>query len=255
MRYGVVLSGTDVSENLELAVAADAAGWDGVFCWEGIYHPDPWTQLTAIAMRTEEVKLGTMLTPAPRRRPWVLAGQCVTLDQLSGGRTILAIGIGAFDPAIGEIGSEEQDKRIRAEILDETIDLLRAMWTGEPVEHSGTHYTLKLPAGPKPVQETIPIWCVGIWPRMRSMRRTLRCDGVLPQADSPETVAAIAEWLSENGKDDHEIISEGTTTPKNAAGKIAPWESAGATWWLEADWAASGEKLRKRIEAGPPGRR
>ena len=173
MKYGYVLAGGDPVANVELAVAAEAAGWDAVFCWEGVYHADPWTQLTAIAMRTETIKLGTMLTPAPRRRPWVLASQCVTLDQLSGGRAILSVGVGAFDPVLGELPDEEHDIRARGELLDETIDLVRAMWSGKPVEYSGTHHTVKLPAGPKAVQKgRIPIWCVGIWPRMRSMRQS-----------------------------------------------------------------------------------
>lgn len=254
MRFGYVLPGGKPAENVELAVAAEAAGWDAIFCWEGIYHADPWTQLAAIAMRTERIKLGTLLTPAPRRRPWKLAAECVTLDQLSGGRTILSIGVGAFDTGLGELPDEEHDLRVRGELLDETIDLLHAMWSGKPVAYNGKHYTVKLPAGPKPVQKAgIPIWCVAIWPRMRSMRRTLRCDGIIPQADSPETVAAIAEWLRENGKGDLDIMSAGMTTPANAAKKVRPWGDAGATWWIEENWAAkSAAVVRKRIEAGPP---
>jgi alkanesulfonate monooxygenase SsuD/methylene tetrahydromethanopterin reductase-like flavin-dependent oxidoreductase (luciferase family) len=255
MRYGFVFPGGKPTENLEHAIAAEAAGWDAVFLWEGVYHVDPWTQLSAIAMRTERIKLGTLLTPAPRRRPWVLGGQCVTLDQLSGGRVILSVGIGAFDTGLGDMAREEHDVRIRAEILDETIDLLRAMWSGEPTKHTGTHYAVDLPAGPKPVQTGgIPIWCVGVWPRMKSMRRTLRCEGAVIQADddSPETFAAIAEWLRERRERPIDVIAQGTTTPKNAAAKIEPLADAGATWWIEADWAAGPAKVRKRIDAGPP---
>src|SRR5262245_8456930 len=130
MKYGFVLpGGKNPTENVELGVAAEAAGWDAVFCWEGVYHADPWLQLTAIAMRTERIKLGTMLTPAPRRRPWVLGGQVVTLDRLSGGRAILSIGVGAFASELGDLPDEEHDMRVRGELLDETIDLLRAMWS------------------------------------------------------------------------------------------------------------------------------
>jgi alkanesulfonate monooxygenase SsuD/methylene tetrahydromethanopterin reductase-like flavin-dependent oxidoreductase (luciferase family) len=254
MKYGFVFPGGNPAENLEHASAAEAAGWDAVFLWEGVYHADPWTQLSAIAMRTERIKLGTLLTPAPRRRPWVLGGQCVTLDQLSGGRAILSVGVGAFATELGDLPGEEHDMRIRGEILDETIDLLRAMWSGKPVEYSGTHYTVNLPAGPKPAQKGgIPIWCVGVWPRMKSMRRTLRCDAVIPQAEAPEAAAAIATWLRENGKPDIDLISAGMTTPANAAKKVQPWADAGATWWIEENWAAkSPGVIRKRIDAGPP---
>ena len=254
MRYGYVLPGGNPTENVEHAVAAEAAGWDGIFCWEGVYHADPWAQLCAIAMRTERIKLGTMLTPAPRRRPWVLGGQCVTLDQLSGGRAILSVGVGAFATELGELPDEEHDMRIRGELLDETIDLLRAMWSGKPVEYNGTHHSVKLPAGPKPVQKGgIPIWCVGVWPRMKTMRRTLRCDGVVLQVDGPETVTTIADWLRDNGKGDLDLVAAGTTTPTNAVKKVKPWADAGATWWMEANWAArSPAVIRKRIDAGPP---
>ena len=254
MKYGYVLPGGKPGENLEHAVAAETAGWDGIFLWEGVYHSDPWAQMAAIAMRTERIMLGTLLTPAPRRRPWVLGGQCVTVDQLSGGRVILSIGVGAFETVLGELPNEEHDMRVRGELLDETIDLLRAMWSGKPVEHEGKHYTVTLPAGPKAARKRgIPIWCVGVWPHMKSMRRTLRCDGIIPQADSPETVATIAEWLRENGKGDIDILSAGMTTPKNAEKKIKPWADAGATWWIEENWAAkSPAVVRKRIDAGPP---
>jgi alkanesulfonate monooxygenase SsuD/methylene tetrahydromethanopterin reductase-like flavin-dependent oxidoreductase (luciferase family) len=254
VRYGFVFPGGDPTENVNHAVAAEAAGWDGVFCWEGIYHADPWTTLSAIAMRTEKVKLGTLVTPAPRRRPWKLAAECVTLDQLSSGRVILSVGIGAFGPGLG-VMNEEQDNRIRAETLDETIDLLRAMWSGKPVTHSGTRYTVDLPAGPKPVQKRgVPIWCIGVWPRMKSMRRLLHCEGAIIQANdlSPDTIAAVATWFRDNGRPDIEIVAQGTTTPANAAEQTKRWAEAGATWWIEANWAAKSPAVRKRIEAGPP---
>src|SRR5438270_10016309 len=101
MRYGFVLPGGTATEQLEQAVLADQAGWDGVFAWESSYGIDPWTLLAGIAQRTSHIRLGTMLTPLPWRRPWKLASQVVTLDQLSAGRAILAIGTGAVDPALG----------------------------------------------------------------------------------------------------------------------------------------------------------
>lgn len=267
MKYGIVFPGGTPRQIVDLAVAAEAAGWDGVFCFEGIYHYDPWVTLSAIAMRTERVRLGTLLTPAPRRRPWKLAAECVTLDRLSEGRTILSVGLGAFGPDLGNM-NEEKDLRRRAALLDETIDLLRAMWSGQPVHHDGPHYQVQLPAGPKPVQRRgIPIWCVGVWPRDRSMERTLRCDGVIPQryaaADGdpahtqPSLTAEVTEWVrSRRGSmRGFDVIADGTSSATNtakAAATVRPFADAGATWWIESDWGASPAKVRRRIDAGPP---
>jgi hypothetical protein len=260
MRYGFVFPSGTPTEIVDMAVAAEAAGWDGAFCWEGIYHYDPWVILSAIAMRTEKIRLGTMLTPAPRRRPWKLAAECVSLDQLSGGRVILSVGVGAFGTGLGDPG-EETDVRVRAERLDETIDLMRAMWTGKPVQHEGKYYKVDLPGGPKPVQKpSIPIWCVGLWPRMKSMQRVLRCDGAIPYAMKdfgPGTIAEVAAYIRKNrtSRRAYDIIADGTTSAtdaKKAADVVRPWADAGATWWIEANWSAKLPTVRKRIDAGPP---
>src|SRR6202158_2748309 len=129
MHYGFVLPGGTATEQLEQAVLADEAGWDGVFVWEAAYGVDAWTLLAAMAQRTTRVRLGTMLTPLPWRRPWKVASQAVTLDQLSGGRAILAVGLGAVDTELPETG-EVIDLRTRAEYLDEGIDLIRTLWAG-----------------------------------------------------------------------------------------------------------------------------
>src|SRR5215212_7459062 len=99
MRYGFVIPTGDIHTIPELAAEAEAAGWDGVFIPDCIAihtpevppHPgyDPWIMLAAMAMRTERVRIGTVLTPLPRRRPWKLAREAVTLDQLSNGRLTL----------------------------------------------------------------------------------------------------------------------------------------------------------------------
>src|SRR5438105_7449686 len=111
MRYGFVLPGGTATEQLELGVLADQAGWDGLFIYEVAFGVDPWTTLAAIAARTTHVRLGTLLTPLPWRRPWKLAGQVVTLDQLSSGRAILTVGLGAVDTALGNTG-EQLDRRV-----------------------------------------------------------------------------------------------------------------------------------------------
>lgn len=127
MRYGVILPGGTAVEQLEQAVLAEEAGWDGVFVWEAAYGVDAWGLLSAMAARTQRIKLGTMLTPLPWRRPWKVASQVVTLDQLSGGRAILAVGLGAVDTDLPLTG-EELDLRTRASMMDEGIDLIRELW-------------------------------------------------------------------------------------------------------------------------------
>jgi len=185
MQYGVVLPGGTAPQQLELAITAEQSGWDGVFVWEAAYGVDAWTLLGAIAARTSTIRLGTMLTPLPWRRPWKVASQAATLDQLSDGRAILAVGMGAVATGQGQTG-ETLDVRERASRLDEGIDLLRSFWQGN-LAFSGKHYEAHLAdrgdlaeAGAL-VQADIPIWVVGAWPRERSLRRALRCSGVIPE--------------------------------------------------------------------------
>src|SRR5580658_1103181 len=130
MRYGFVLPGGTANEQAELGIVAEEAGWDGIFAWETGYGVDPWGLLCAIAAATSRIRLGTMLTPLPWRRPWKLASQVATLDQLSGGRAILAVGVGAIATDLPDTG-EVTDLRARAERMDEGIDLIRALWQGQ----------------------------------------------------------------------------------------------------------------------------
>jgi len=137
MRMGVILPGGTATEQLEQAVLAERAGWDGVFAWEAAYGIDAWSLLAAKAARTNRVRLGTLLTPLPWRRPWKVASQVATLAQLSGGRAILAGGVGALTtdlPLTGEV----TDLRGRAERLDEGLDLIRGLWQGQRSYH-GRH--------------------------------------------------------------------------------------------------------------------
>ncbi|MHB8575598.1 MAG: LLM class flavin-dependent oxidoreductase [Dehalococcoidia bacterium] len=275
MRYGFILPGGTATEQLEQAVLAEASGWDGVFVWEAAYGVDAWTLLAAIAQRTTRVRLGTMLTPLPWRRPWKVASQAVTLDQLSGGRTILAVGLGAVDTALGQTG-EETDRRPRAEMLDEGIDLIAGFWEGR-LRFAGRHYNVDLSARAdlsrvaQPVQQPrIPIWVVGVWPRPKSMRRVLRCDGLVPacmdeygsRATTPDDIRAMLGWLGEHGgvRPGFDVVMEGETPtddPAKAAAIVTPWEQAGCSWWLESRWmlpdsAKRMQRVRERLQAGPP---
>jgi len=269
MRYGVILPGGTAPQQLEQAVLAERAGWDGVFVWEAAYGVDAWALLAAMAVSTSRVRLGTLLTPLPWRRPWKVASQVVTLDQLSGGRAVLTVGVGALTTDLPSTG-EVTDLRGRAERLDEGIDLIRALWAGES-HHKGRHYAYScerddLARVGRPVQERIPIWVVGVWPRPKSMRRVLGCDGVVPQyqggAGTPDDARALRAWLADRGAGPGlDVIAEGETPANDpAAGReqVAPWAEAGCTWWLETRWEMphdSDERMhdiRERIAAGPP---
>ena len=167
MKYGFVLPRGDARTAADFARAAEEAGWDGFFVWEPVWGVDAWVSLTAAAMVTERIRLGTMITPVSRMRPWKLASETATLDNLSGGRVILSVGLGAVDTGFEQFG-EITDRKTRAELLDEGLDILTGLWRGQPFEFHGKHYQVK-PADfhvpPAPVQQPrIPIWVVGAYP-------------------------------------------------------------------------------------------
>src|SRR6202046_5577910 len=252
MRYGAVLPGGTAAEQLDQAMLAEQAGWDGLFVWEAAYGVDAWSLLAAIAARITRIRLGTMLTPLPWRRPWKVASQVATLDQLSGGRAILAVGVGAIATDLPDTG-EVTELRERAELMDEGIDLIRTLWDGGTSYH-GQHYHYQtgrtdLSGAVRPVQARIPLWVVGVWPAERSMRRVLRCDGVIPQYRSeppaPQDARAVRDWLAGQGAPAGlDLIADRETPagdPQAAAVLTAPWAAAGCTWWLEARWAERGK--------------
>ena len=183
MKYGFVLPHGDARTAAEFAASAEASGWDGFFVWEPVWGTDAWVALTAAAMRTESIRLGTMLTPLSRMRPWKLASETATLDNLSNGRVLLSVGLGALDTGFAEFG-EVTDRKTRAELVDEALEIITGLWRGQPYSFDGKHYHIKptdFSPPPPPVQKPrIPIWMVGAWPRRRSMERALRYDGLLP---------------------------------------------------------------------------
>jgi alkanesulfonate monooxygenase SsuD/methylene tetrahydromethanopterin reductase-like flavin-dependent oxidoreductase (luciferase family) len=277
MRYGWVLPYGDARAAADLAAVAEQHGWDGFFVWEPVWGIDAWVALSAAAMTTERIRLGTMLTPLPRRLPWDVASQVATLDNLSGGRVILAIGLGAPDDRWW-IFEDDPGRRERAERMDEGLELMQGLWSGEPFAYEGVHYQARAAASmipPPPVQRPRPpIWVVGAWPRPKSMRRAARLDGWLPahmpkgEGDremTPDVLREGIEWLRERraaqglSMDGYDVVAEGTTPPDaDAAGAIVrPWLEAGANWWIDADWAdMDPERVRAaalhRLRAGPP---
>ncbi|GAA1550841.1 LLM class flavin-dependent oxidoreductase [Kribbella lupini] len=255
--FGAVGDGRDPRGLADLARIAEDSGWDGVFledylAYQGTSLPtyDPWICLAAMACATSRVRLGTTVTPLPRRRPWKVAAEAVALDHLSGGRMILGVGIG--DPAgpfLGGVG-ETIDPRVLAEMLDEGLQVIDALWSGEPVHHQGKHYQLdgaQLTA--RPIQRPrIPIWIGGnlLLPAVR--RRILRWDGSCaykgPTTASlpilPEDVRALR---AERGND---------FAIKVSGGDPAAFAEAGATWWGR--WIAPGPlaEAEQILRAGPP---
>jgi alkanesulfonate monooxygenase SsuD/methylene tetrahydromethanopterin reductase-like flavin-dependent oxidoreductase (luciferase family) len=274
VKFGFIVTGGEAREQVELAREAEAAGWDGVFTWDGIHVGDdietydPWALMGAMAMATERVRLGAILTPLSRRRPWKAARETTTVDRLSSGRLILPVGLGAVDDrgvtGLGEVA----DRRTRAERLDEGLEILVGLWSGEPFGYDGRHYRFEPMAyTPTPVQRPrIPIWVVGLWPSERSMRRVLRWDGWMPNwmpteggepRGTPERLAEARAWIAERrGLDDFDVVVEGTTPADDApraAHEVQQWADAGATWWVESDWSNwEIGPMRRRIQAGPP---
>ena len=266
MKFGIVMPPEDAQSIVNFAIAAEKAGWDGFFVSEGMWSVDAWVCLTAAAMRTEKICLGTLLSPLSCMRPWKLATQAATLDQLSNGRVIISIGMGALDTGFAEFG-EVLALKTRAELVDEGLHIMKALWRGEPFMHQGKHYSLDLSSHdikvPSPVQNPrIPIWAVAAWPRPKSMRRVLQCDGIVPiikpkdkpeRPVHPEDILPIKAWLEARRAETHpfDIVIEGQTPGSDldkAHAILQPWQEAGATWWIESIWddpAAREDRLRQ----------
>lgn len=240
-----------------LALTAERSGWDGVFIWDHVVRKegdfrvvDPWIALAAAAVATERVRLGPLVTPLPRRRPWNVAKAAVGLDHLSGGRMVLGVGTGTpRGPELPAFG-EETDARRRGDMLDEGLAIVRAAWSGEPVHASGTHYRVDgIRFLPTPVRPGgIPIWAATESAHGRAVRRAVTLDGVVPIGIEPAALAAVIEAAGPErvaaGRYDVAVISR--------EADASAWASAGATWWLrELPWESAFEDARSLVAAGP----
>jgi len=245
----------------DLAVEAELAGWDGLFVWDHmLYRPpvtdvaDPWVTLAAVARSTERLRIGPMVTPVARRRPHKLARETVTLDRLSGGRLVFGAGLGG-DPGRELSGlGEETDARARARLLDEGLDLLLRLWSGEQVDHGGPAYTADGVAfGPPPVQQPrIPVWLGARHGFEAPLRRAARYDGLFPIGlESPADLTAMLAVVAAHrppGAGPFDVAVQGTID--EAPG---PWVAAGANWWLVRfdPFTVSAAEVRSAIRRRP----
>lgn len=276
MKYGFILPFGDVNTAADYAETAEKNGWDGFFVWESIWGVDAWVSLAAAAILTRRIKLGTMLSPLSRMRPWKIASETTSLDRLSIGRTILSVGLGA--PEVGFAAfNEVTDRKTRAELLDESLEIITGLWSGEPVKHQGKHYQVDTSlldpafAHPSlPIQKPrIPIWVVGAWFHQKSIDRVMKYDGFIPNfygldgqiqmgTPSPTQIREVAEYISTHKTEKREIdlIVEGRSSGenhKNGAENVRRYQDAGATWWLESMWGETDpQAVLLRIHQGPP---
>jgi alkanesulfonate monooxygenase SsuD/methylene tetrahydromethanopterin reductase-like flavin-dependent oxidoreductase (luciferase family) len=262
---------SDINALVELAVEAETAGWDGFFLWdhiladEGVPFVDPWIAMTAIACATRRIRIGTMVTPIPRRRPWKLAREAVTLDHLSNGRLILGVGIGGDGWREYSAFGEDPDQKRHGEMLDEGLGVLTGLWSGEPFSFSGQHYVIDNATFlPRPIQEPrIPIWTSGMWPTKKPFRRAAKWDGVFPLGKEqdllPEDIRAMRAYIDEHreSSEPYDVAVNGrvfapdfTEEPVRARDHA----DAGVTWWVDAYWGnVPMERVRRGIRQGPPG--
>jgi len=273
LKFGVALPYGSARDVARWAQLAEQAGWDGCFLGDAIWCEDPMIALAAAAMTTQRIRLGTMVIPVPLRRPWKLASESVALDRLTDGRLILGLGTGAVWMGWQCFPDEVTDTKARAEMLDETIDILTLLYQRKPFDYMGRHYHLKLTLmdeqhyAPKPVQQPrIPLWVVGVWPRRNSMARVLKCDGVLvekmdkagkAEEVTPADIHAIKDYVEAHRTltTPFDIVVSGQTTGLERGQvqeKMLGWQDAGATWWVEAMWSETDEQVRACIHRGPP---
>jgi len=253
----------------KLAIEAEKSGWDGFFLWDHIFNTegfpntvDPFIALTSVAENTEKIHIGTTVTPLPRRRPWKLARETVTLDILSEGRLILGIGLGG--PSEFSVMNEETNLRIMAQMADEQLEILNGLWSGEEFSYTGKHYKIdKVKFLPRPVQRPrIKIWGAGTWPKKGPFKRAAKLDGVIPLSEdyrdplTPDDYRNMIEYMKKHGlRYPYDIveISFDITKSDDKKRTILDFQDAGVNWWLELvmDWTGSYEKIKDIIMQGP----
>ncbi len=277
MKHGIFLPPfaelADPRRVARLAADAEQAGWDGFYIWDhmlaepGMAVAEAWTTLAAIAMTTATVRIGVLVTPLARRRPWVLARQIATLDQLCAGRLVTGIGLG--DDGWREFSAfgEETVPRVRGELLDESLTIIQDLLTGNEVKYTGRRYVIDCPPVlPAPVQDPVPLWAAVRWPNRKPLERAARLQGCFPifagsgQLPAPppaENLAELRAELAELGAprslDLAVRVSLHRLPATERTGAAAALADAGVTWLLEA--FAPGQdaaEIEAYVRSGPP---
>jgi len=281
MRYGFVVPFGDAREFAELAALGEQHGWDAAFTWEALWGHDAWVSMTAAAMTTRTIRLGTMLTPVSRIRPWDLASRAASLDRLSNGRLVIGAGLGALHDGWTAFERDE-GRRARVRKLEECLDVYAGLLRGQPFGYDGEVYQVRpttFGSPPEPVQKPHPpVWLVGAYVLGRknqpSLARAARWDGLIPQRigdeegkpQSPEALAEVVERVRGLRTDSglawsgYDVVVEADSTGEFLTASTLDqqaWAQAGATWWVESWWSLPDDdrghaQLRRRVEWGPP---
>ncbi|HEY2266102.1 MAG TPA: LLM class flavin-dependent oxidoreductase [Streptosporangiaceae bacterium] len=282
MRFGFVVPHADARDFAEIAALGEQHGWDGVFTWESLYGVDAWVTLAAAAMVTTRIRLGTLLTPAARWKPWDLASAVGTVDRLSGGRVTMSVGLGAVHDGWTAFEADE-GRRVRAGKLDECLAIYAGLLAGQPFRYDGRHYSARptdhLLPDPPVQRPHPPVWVVGAYvtgrDRQPSLDRAARWNGLLPTVidggegrdvrDPGELAALIGQVRRRrealgHGGEPYDVVLEGDSSGEFVQldpPDPATWAAAGATWWVESWWSVPTgpeglAEVRRRVQAGPP---
>lgn len=263
----------DVARSVELARMAEEAGWDGWFTWDNLLWEtdaplaEPWVTLAAIAAATHRIRLGPLVIPLPRHRPWLIARAAVTLDHLSRGRLILGAGLGGdWYRELSAFG-EQQEPRALAAMTDEALELIARLWTGERVDFTGGTYRVTgVRFLPGPLQQPrIPIWIAAVRPNRRPLARAARWDGVVPIAmdgllgteqvrDVVATIRAERKAMGDERQLDVAVMGRFRELEEQArASAVSAMAEVGMTWWLESFGPNDdADEVRQVILRGPP---
>lgn len=269
LHFGLHLPTSGVFADVRLLVAlardAEAAGWDGFFIYDQVAADppedlaDPVVVLSTLALNTERLRLGALVTPLPRRRPAKVARELLTLDRLSGGRMVLGVGTGGGVAEFDDLG-EAADARVRAAQLDEALTVIAGLWSGAPFDFAGAQHTARGQFLPTPLQRPrIPIWVGGIWPNRPPFERAARWDGVFPHFKGgmlpPDVLRELVGFVDAGHRSDapFDVIVRNKTGRPGGRALVADYAAAGLTWWLEGvESAPNIEALWSLIRRGPP---
>ncbi len=241
---------SDPGRVADLAAVAEQAGWSGLFPWDhmlatpGTAVGDAWIAMAAAAVATRDIRLGAMVTPLARRRPWVLARQAAALDLLSGGRLVIGAGLG--DDGWKEFSSfgEATEPRERGVLLDESLQVLRRLLTGGAVDFGGQRLAVHAtPFLPRPVQDPLPVWVACRWPNRRPLARAARTEGCFPifpgdpaMPDAADLAALRTELAGLGAPPGYDLAVKcelRRLSPAQRSSALATADGNGVTWLLE----------------------